>query len=155
MHNTNSFQIKIDEILNINGIKGNRIKHQTNSLFQFNLNFFMQGIRLKKMTFLERDPIEPHASMENSRHVGSGVDKSLARSLLFHPMSTWSKSVSSPSQSRCPALFSGSKHKRIQRGSFSTPQSPYRQTDLGIKYYPCSESYILGSVSTPYSMGRS
>ena len=141
MHNTNSFQIKIDEILNINGIKGNRIKHQTNSLFQFNLNFFMQGIRLKKMTFLERDPIEPHASMENSCHVGSEVGKSHERSSSF-TLSTWSQSVSNPSRSCCSALFSGTKHKRIQQGQLLYTLVPCRQPDLSIKYYPWSESYI-------------
>ena len=121
MHNTNSFQIKIDEILNINGIKGNRIKHQTNSLFQFNLNFFMQGIRLKKMTFLERDPIEPHASMENSCHVGSEVGRSHERSSSF--------TLCPPGVNRSPIPLGvvvlrsslGLSINTFSMGSFSTP----------------------------------
>ena len=49
----------------------------------YQLNYFMQGFRLKEIISLVRDPRELHASVENSRHVGSWVAKSHARSLQF------------------------------------------------------------------------
>ena len=51
----------------------------------------------------------------NPRHMGSRVGKSHVRSLQFHLVSTRSQSVSSHSQSCCPALSFGTKHKRIQQ----------------------------------------
>ena len=55
--------------------------------------------------------------------MGNKVVKSHARSLQFHLVFTWSHSISSLSQSCCPALSYWTKYNAFCRISFSTPQS--------------------------------
>ena len=101
-----------------------------------------------------RDSLEPHESVENSRHVRSGVVKSHTRSLQFHSVSTWSQSVSSPSQSSCPVISSGTEHKPFSRGNFSSTQSldGYK---TWVSNTPRGQRVpIRETVSTPYTKGH-
>ena len=90
------------------------------------------------------DHIEQHASVMNSRHLESGFSKSHSRSLQFHPVSTWSQSVSSLSQSCCLALNSRIKHKRNKHEQLLHTQVSCQQSDLDIQYYKWSEDSDSG-----------
>ena len=87
--------------------------------------------------------MKPHASVENSRHVGYGVGKSHARFLQFHSLSTWNQSISSPSKSYCPALPSGIKHNAFSRGASPQP-SPLPAARPGCPVPPVVEGWHSG-----------
>ena len=154
-----------------------QVGHLENSIWNFNLNSGKSNLRrwkkswMKKNEMIEiqstvmdavikddaaivtskvRNPLELHASVENSHHVESGVFKIHARSLQLHPKSIWSQSVSSPSQSCYPALSSGTKDKRIQQRQFIHTPVPYRQPYLSIQYYPCSKVTFEGLSPHPF-----
>ena len=87
------------------------------------IKYFMQKIRLKEITSYVRDLLEPHTSVENSSHVGSGVGRAMQVPSSFILCSS---GVSrSPAPPRVFVLRSSLELSVniFSRGSFFSPQS--------------------------------
>ena len=110
--------------------------------------------QIKRDNLLGQGSLEPHESIENSRNVGSWVEKSHARSLQFHSCLLGISRSLVPHRSVVLCSPLRLSISVFNWGSFTSSQSFARSQTWVSSTTLDQRVHIWGTVCTPYSKGQ-